>query len=489
MTFDIKAPDSDTNLYAYQQIRHRVEQCGERQNLQTGHEVLEPVRKRKEKTSKARKHHGKRRRVDDARHRGKSIELMACACSVAMYLTQRWIMYIVIVLLCVDFVSELHVTWDHVSKAGNWVDGSTTCTAVILLLLSIPCRFVAGIVSMRCLEGFAHTIKNLGLKVVLRQHDINSIKDYLLKEGILRQPSRYVKETEVVEALQTYLGSTDNLFLVFPWVHSGVLVLMSICGPFRDEFWHRQPDSPDSSTYIISVQLLSRLVDVLATFVLLGFCHSAASCYQIQNKLLVDIHHVFTSSDSQTNVPPSKDIIIAWNKLRNEIENSATRALTAGIIGVMLQVLVLAGVAMAETPGVLEVTRLHYVIHIWLLLSEGIANCPSRSMKGIGLVLDGILLLLFLVKTISGYSETVHFGYGSVRLMEFRLLSYKLFYVLCLHTRLIRVSRNWQYQTHTVTTVDSRVLNCVIAFWVVAFVFDCFPIAPLIRHFVQVIRP
>lgn len=396
VTFDIHEPDSERNQHAYRHIWHRVEQLkNQRQNATNEHVIEHPVRNRRNKRKKAKKANTKERREDDTRNAGKTVELMTSACSVARHLTNRWILMFVVLLLIADFVREFllipeDLLQETTSEDGN-ISSQHVVSAVTFLLSSIVCRFLAGIASMWCLNRQACKIQQLNLKAVLQRDDIHSIKVYLLKEGILRHSARDVKDEEVVNALQTYLRSTDWLFLVFPWVHCGVLVLLSILGSFYDKHFHTENGNSD---YTVASQLIPQFVHSLATFVVLGFCHSAASYYQIQNKLLVDIHKVFTSSETkQSHVSPSLGVITAWNKLRNEVEHSVTLAFSIGIIGVVLRVVMLL-ISITEKPSILAVTAVQYFIHIYLLVSEGMSNCPSRSMKAAGLGLDGVLLLV-----------------------------------------------------------------------------------------------
>ena len=505
---DINNPDSEDNKQAYEQIRQIVDEKKSARQLRDNnasnsgkqlchHETVkqkEPqgettemgpsVSSRKKKKSKKKK--SKKTRMsenactdhEDDTRQSKRIGLMEVACFISMRLTSKWITNLVGLSLVIDLCREFLIIGTIVMNIDNSTFSTNTetngqpsqVTAVTICFVSIICKLIAGHASIFCLRRYAGSIQEMDLQAVMQRTDIQSIGRYLVKERRLGRSLGDMQPAKVLASLQSYLRSTEAMFCVLPWIHCGALVTLSLIGPFRDDHWHRQPESTN-------FQFICQSVDVVTTFLVLGFCHSGSSLYHLQSKILVDIVRVFTYRKDRNK--PSTDIISAWNKLRGLVEDSMPTVFWFSIIGIFVQVIMIVHQWLlipekSKMEGEVIIARL--LIHMYLLISEGMSNCPSRIMKILGLTLDGVMFLIMLWNRMSGDFEVILFPYGSVSLMAFRVLSYKMIFILYLHARLIKVSRDWPHQTEQRLSVSFRSLKLVMGIWACFLIIDCFPL-------------
>ena len=484
LTLDITEPDSEVNIQAFRQIREIVEEgkC-ERQLRDVDASTFDKQRcnfrniKRKKSQKRIKKKVRGHRREDDMGEQleSTSVELMETACSISMSLIRRRIIALFGVLLIIDFCREILFNWTSVMKADNSASPNNVTNVQpsrvpvgTIWFVFVVCKMISGFASIYCHRSFTPSIQEEGLRAVMQRTDIQSIREYLVKESLLVSSTRDVETTEVLGRLRAYLQSTEWVFCICPWIHCGLLVALSLIGPFRDDQWHRQPESTN-------FQLVCQAVDVLTTLLVLGFCHSGASLYHIQNKFLVDIVRVFTYSKNQNS--PSEGIISACKKLRCLIDDSMTTVFRLSISVILLQFIVLLWLTIPDKSNMEEeVISAQRLVNLYLLISEGMSNCPSRFMKSLGLALDFFMIFgICIVMNYFGYYKIVTFPYGSVRLMAFRLLSYKMCFILCLHSRLIKVAGDWPNQAEPQQPVcNFTTLELVIVLWIFGFVVDCF---------------
>ena len=472
VTLDIREPDSEDNKLQYARIRKRVEEF----KREKGREVTSRNRKKSKKQVKDNGPCG----AENIRH----IELMGTCCAISKKLTSTWIFVVVALLLTIAFFRELMLPWGSAKEADNCNSTNknsqpSQVTAVTICIVSVVCKMLAGLGCERFLMRYVGSIQEIDLRTVLERSDIQSLRKYLVKKCLLKCSEKDIKPKEVLEILQSYLQSTERTFITCPWIHCGAIVAFSLLVPLRDDHWHRPPESTN-------VQWVFQVVNVLTTFLVLGFCHNWASLYHIVNKLLVDIIQLYNYSKDED--PPSEGVISLWNKLHSLVEDSITTVVWFNIILAVLQVVVLVLTIPEKSKMEGKVVGALYIINVYLFFSEGLSNCPSRFMKALGLLMDGGVMMMVVIATnLNGYSEVVTFPYGTVVLMVFRLLSYKVYFILFLQDRLIKVSQSgWIYQTETQRSICFRAaLKVFTVFWICNFVVDCFPVVALLKNFLD----
>lgn len=380
-------------------------------------------------------------------------------------MTCNWCLVFLILVLLIDFLREASLF----SACDRDCDDRPVNQLGVLLVFF---KLTAGIGCIWSFRRYAGSLISLDLRDSPTSEDMENIQKYMKKKNFLKDTWQKFQESEVLEGLRDYLRSTDKLFLIFPWLHTGLIVIALFKGGLFDN-----PGYNELSEW---TQAICIFIDALTTFTVIGIGNSVVSLYHVQYKILIDIYKVASQSrDTHTsgdNMPPKDSSTESkscgpgmqniWKKLRNQIERTAGKTFWLTAAGIPFQVYLLAWESWYYIAGLQQKSRIDIIAVALLLFSEALANCPCRWMKKTGLTLDAILLLASLLLPVTPIP------YGNTQLIIFRRLSFKLTCVLCLQFRLTMATSDWPYHDVPQPTVKSERLRFVMIFYLFAILLD-----------------